>query len=364
MKKYSLSLLFASSLLVFQVHSAEGLWSKVKDAVKDGAAAAETFVRQIVEEVKKGSEKPQVEAAADPASLVSYKGVALQQIPVTKQGENNDGDASCGYHSLKNAIAVLTNNNDLLSGNSAFIQRNFGVDPVGDWRRQIQVQQGDNGEWIETEYLDQLIDQEFRKRNLTVPYSLINSQGMAVNTTHVGQDLFDALRMLRPDERYKHVFFVNTATGNEVGHHGHWYLVIMDKQADGNTNYLVMDSLNPRRVVDSKTADATLQLILSKLHGEEVSGVLSRDPEVPLENPEASSDKQEDLRQLFLDLVKKYPSVDRKQQAVICGMCAKIIQGWAKQGFVQSGVHLDPELQEAVTRLEQLVHASMAEIGQ
>lgn len=231
---------------------------------------------------------PKVAAGRDCANI------NIEQVPVIKQGGNNDGGASCGYHALKNAIGILTNSPNLFT-DQAFIKRQFSLDS-GAWRQWVKAQQHDNGDWIHTECYGELIKKAFKDRNITCGWSIVNSEGQAINTEHIGLDIYESLGTLEPTEMYKHAFFVNTATGHTIGQHGHWFVVVMDKKSNGPTTYTVMDSLGYER-----HADATVRKIIESVH------------RIKLPKSETSKTKKSKTKMFLLDSVKRLDLTKNKE---------------------------------------------------
>jgi hypothetical protein len=244
-------------------------------------------------------------------------GYSIKKLDPILQGNNNDGGASCGYHALKNALAVVTKNSDLLT-DVRFIKDQFSLSP-GSWRLWVQFRQHDNGEWIETEHLDVLVQQEFLKRNITAGYSLINSMGQAINAAHVGEPLFDILRCLSKDQSYTHVFLVNTGTGYTVGQNAHWFTVVMEKEAHGPTTYTVMDSLGHNR-----TQDKTVQDMIKHIHGVQSA---------------ISEDKKLETKNLFFDVVKLLKAAeDKTKKETLTSTLLELFDTLQKEDLVDDAV--------------------------
>lgn len=246
--------------------------------------------------------------------------VHLEQLSVTQQGRNNDGGASCGYHSLKNAIGVLTNNRDILN-NITFVKDQFSLSP-GSWRKIIQQKQHDNGEWIETEHLDMLIGSEFKKRNINAGFSLINNRGQAINEAHVGTDMFAVLRTLQPKDTYRHAFFVNTGTGYTVGQRAHWFIVVMEKKINEPTMYKVMDSLGYDR-----TKDQTVWTIIQQVHGCKVAV------------PKASADKKASTKKLFFDTAQSCAGANGSQKEQLTQQLLELFSMLKQENLVDDTVN-------------------------
>lgn len=183
--------------------------------------------------------------------------VTLIQRPVSQQGENNDGYASCGYHSLKNAIGILGNDFDYLT-NTQIIADTFGF-TSGSWRQMIQRRLADFGvnehqaDWLSVDAFESLIMNILPTRN----YSLVDAEGKSCKGyDHDWQrdELARVARIVRErsGNDYQHVFFINTAKISELqgDRYAHWYVLVMEKKADGATTYTVMDSLGCERHQD------------------------------------------------------------------------------------------------------------------
>lgn len=220
-----------------------------------------------------------------------HENVVLKQLEVASQFRFA-GMASCGYHALKNAFAVINNRLELLQDPS-FIEERFG--PNGLWRDFIRSRpNGGDGEWVETEPLELLAQQVLESPN----YSLINRDGKSLSLIDVGEDVLGAVAstMQIPHEVYTHVFFVNTGTGyHDVGvayrtQHAHWFTVVVKKDVDGKREYLVMDSLGHNRL-----HDATVRTIITRIEGHEYAEQLAPDPA-----------EQQRLKGDLQNLVRKY----------------------------------------------------------
>ena len=188
--------------------------------------------------------------------------ITLVQPSVSEQGNFNDGGASCGYHALKNAIGILQDDRSYLT-DEKFIADNFTLDSgENSWRGFIKKEQKDNGEWIETQYFEELIKKEFGKRGLS-NFSIINRDLMALKTEDVNSaDIFQEIKdCMSVSDTYKHAFFINTGSGEIVGQHAHWYVLVMDKKADGTITYTVMDSLGNA----NRTQEDTVLNVISKM---------------------------------------------------------------------------------------------------
>ncbi len=282
---------------------------------------------------KKHTTTIDVMPASELGAVPAQQAVKLMQYSVMQQGENNDGGASCGYHALKNAIGILTKNHNLFN-DRAFIKRQFSLDP-GTWREWVQAKQGDNGEWVHTEFYADLITRAFNERNIRCGWSILNSQGQAINDAHVGEDIYGVFRMLTSEDAYKHAFFVNTASGYNVGQHGHWFVVIMEKEAHGPTTYTVMDSLGHER-----HADNTVWTIIKSIH--RIAKITS---------PEVLGDEKQKTKVLLLDVVNGLSDqkMNTNQKEKLTSMVLDLYTILLSQGAV------DEEIKKAMVRFMVLV---------
>ena len=206
----------------------------------------------------------------DDAGEVVEDTVSLQQLPVSQQGHHNDGGASCGYHSLKNAIGIIAGELSYLT-DTQIIADHFSLTP-GSWRASIQERLAAFGvdalqaDWLSVDAFEGLVTDILPTPN----YSLVDADGKSCkgydNAWNV-DELGRVAQVVRRNngQEYKHVFFINTARLAELQGNrdtfAHWYVLVMDKQADGLATYTVMDSLGIKRC-----KDATVLKIINKIH--------------------------------------------------------------------------------------------------
>lgn len=211
-----------------------------------------------------------VTRAGDGHAVSVEQSVLLQQLPVSQQGHHNDGDASCGYHAIKNSIGILSGELGYLT-DTQIIADHFSLTP-GSWRAGIQAKLAEFGvdglqaDWLSVDAFEGLI-----KDILPTPnYSLVDAAGKSCTgfDRQWGRDELNRIAHIvaqHAGQEYKHVFFINTACLAELQGNrdtfAHWYVLVMDKKADGSTTYTVMDSLGNER-----HEDATVLNIIQRMH--------------------------------------------------------------------------------------------------
>ena len=211
--------------------------------------------------------------------------ITVQQLKVFSQrGEYGGGYASCGYHTVKNLLAlnhILSNptisqkDAKKLLDNYENIKRYFGNrdgDQIGCWRKNIvdnrkKTENNFNklsddlkkGDWLEAEEVENLLTRglDYGKEDAVKNYTVVKNIDLLINcrltdSTQKDNYLFSQLpqnvptlnflaKMSMKKQPYIHLFAVSTA--NESSTYGHWFGVVL-RATQASREYTVVDSLN------------------------------------------------------------------------------------------------------------------------
>ncbi|MBT3455697.1 hypothetical protein HN446_01405 [bacterium] len=176
--------------------------------------------------------------------------VNVFQVDVSNQNfEGNGGMASCGYHTVKNALAIdhAFENPDSLSllTDQGELRRKFGEVPVGEWRQQIldsrPREAKDEGKWLEEPEVIRLISSD---------------------KIHVGFGYIDLLKALTKEN----IFHKTIAFYKFFGGRGHWFVLTVYKYYNV-INFIIADSCSiPSRIIDVDVLRVIRQTIPEKLY--------------------------------------------------------------------------------------------------